>query len=88
MTEKPEKKVHLTVVSLSGNYSGEFNVHQKLQHVVDKAFHELHIIPSEGEVWLLTYQDRTLDLQQDIEAAGIPDQATLKLAPQEGGGGV
>jgi hypothetical protein len=82
-----EKKVHLTVQTLSGTFQDDFNVHQKLQHVIDKTFHELHIKPAEGEVWELRYNGQLLDPNRTIEEAHIPDHAVLKLAPKEGGGG-
>jgi hypothetical protein len=83
----PENQVRLTVQTLSGTFEDKFNVHQKLQHVIDKAFHELHIQPAEGEVWELRYNGQVLDPNRTIEAAHIPDGAVLKLAPREGGGG-
>lgn len=82
-----EKKVHLTVQTLSGTFQDDFNVHQKLQHVIDKAFHELHIKPAEGEVWELRYNGQVLDPSRTIEETRLPDHAVLKLAPREGGGG-
>src|SRR5690348_5725549 len=85
--EKHENKVTLTVITLSGNYSDDFNVHQRLQHVVDKTFEELTITPAPGEQWVLRYNNVVLDLARTIGDAGIPDGATLELAPVEGGGG-
>ena len=89
--DKPDKpqgnKVTLTVITLSGNYSDEFNVHQRLQHVIDKAFNELTIKPAPGEQWVLRYNNAVLDPNRTIEEAAIPDGAMLELAPVEGGGG-
>ena len=48
-----DNKVTVTVTSLSGNMTDEFNVHQKLRHVMEKAFNELHIVPAAGEEWQL-----------------------------------
>lgn len=84
--EKPNK-LTLSIVTLSGNYSDEFNVHQKLQHVVDATFKELGIQPAPGEEWLLKNGDTTLTLTQTIEDAKLQDGTTLMLAPREGGGG-
>lgn len=82
-----DNKVTVTVTSLSGNMTDEFNVHQKLRHVMEKAFNELHIVPAAGEEWQLRYNDTVLNLEQSLEDAHIPDNATLTLAPREGGGG-
>ncbi len=87
MPEKNDNKVTLTVITLSGNYTDEFNVHQKLQHVIDKTFTKLHIQPAQGEVWVLTYNGTELNPAQTIEEARLPNGAQLQLAPKEGGGG-
>jgi hypothetical protein len=80
-------RVHLKIVTLSGNFSHEFNVHDRLQLVVDETLKHLHIIPAEGEVWILSLHDRDVDLKKTIEQEHIPNDATLKLAAKEGGGG-
>lgn len=82
-----KNKITLNVQSLSGNFTDEFNLHQTLQHVMDKAFKELNIVPSPGEVWQLRYNNVVLTLGHTIEQADLPDGATLTLAPVEGGGG-
>ena len=84
----PENNIHLKVITLSGTFEDKFNVHQTLQHVVDKAFQALHIVPADGEVWELRLSDQVLDLNRRIEDYSISNNAVLKLAPREGGGGV
>ena len=79
--------VHITVASLSGAYSDEFDIGQKLQDVIDKAFLSLDIKPAPGEDWQLSYEGRVLGPQTTIEEQKIPDGATLRLAVREGGGG-
>ena len=86
-TDKGENKVSLTVITLSGNFTDEFNVHQTLQHVIDKAFHELKIKPAANEQWVLTYNGTQLNATQTIGDAHLPNGAQLQLAPVEGGGG-
>ena len=83
----PDNKVDLTVQTLSGTYTDEFNVHQKLRHVEEKAFEHLGIVPAPGDEWQLSYQGTVLDLDLSIEDAHVPDHATLLLAVKEGGGG-
>ena len=84
--EKP-KHVHITVATLSGTFDGDFDVDQKLQDVIDKAFLSLDIKPAPGDDWKLWNGDVALDPQTTIAEQGILDGATLRLAPKEGGGG-
>ena len=79
--------VHITVVTMSGTFEGDFDSEQKLQDIIDKAFLDLDIKPSPSDDWKLWYGDRSLDLQTTIEEQQIPDGATLSLAPSDGGGG-
>ena len=82
-----KNQVRLTIVTLSGNYEGVFNVHQQLAHVAAKALDALNIKPPPGEVWILSYGDQILDQSQTIEFYRLPDGAVLQFAAQEGGGG-
>ena len=83
---KPNQ-VHLTVLSLSGTFEGEFEVDQKLQDVIDKAFLTLDIKPAPGEVWELREGEVVLNPQTTIEENHLADGTTLRLAPKDGGGG-
>ena len=83
---KPQQ-IHLTVQTLSGPFTGDFEVDQKLQDVINKAFLSLDIKPAPGEVWELSYGGVRLDPQTTIEENHLPEGATLLLAPHEGGGG-
>lgn len=82
-----EHHVRLTVQTLSGNFTHEFNVHDHLKFVVDETFKHLHIVPAPGEVWELRYNGTVLNLDETIQQAHLPDGATLQLAPSESGGG-
>ena len=79
--------VRLTVQTLSGSFSEEFGIDQKLQDVIEKAFLTLDIKPTPGDEWALRYENDVLDPQTTIASNKIPDGATLTLAPKEGGGG-
>ena len=81
------KEIQLTVQTLSGSFESDFDVDQKLQEVIDKAFLSLDIKPTPAEKWELQYQNANLDPQTTIAHNKIPDGATLLLAPKEGGGG-
>lgn len=87
MTVTTAKKIHLTVQTLSGKYQHPFDADATLQAVVDATFGHLNITPTPGEVWELRYNETVLNLSLTIEAAGLPDKATLMLAAKEGGGG-
>ena len=81
------KYIHLTVQTLSGSFDSDFDVDQKLQEVIDKAFLSLDIKPTPGETWEVQYENARLDPHTTIAHNKIPDGATLMLAPKEGGGG-
>jgi hypothetical protein len=77
----------LTVQTLSGTVEHQFNVHEKLQTVVDFTVAKLKLKLPPGEIWELRLGSNLLDLSQTIAQAGVPDHAVLKLAPRESGGG-
>jgi hypothetical protein len=82
---RPDKKITLTVSTLSGDHTDEFPPKQKLKVVVEKAIKE---IPLEGTgPWILEHQGAELSQDQTIEDAGLEDGDVLTLNPQEGGGG-
>ncbi len=82
---KPDKKITLTVSSLSGDYTDDFPRKQKLRAVVEKAIAE---IPLQGAgPWILEHEGTELSQDHTIEAAGLEDGDILTLNPQEGGGG-
>jgi hypothetical protein len=83
--DKFDKKITLTVSTLSGDYTDDFPRKQKLQVVVHKAIMEIHL---EGPgPWILEHDGTELPQDQTIENAGLKDGAVLTLNPQEGGGG-
>ena len=82
---KPEH-ITVTVASLSGSFDADFDVDQKLQDIIDKAFLTLDIKP-DGEEYSLYYKEMALDPNKTIEEQKIPDGATLMFATEEGGGG-
>lgn len=80
-----EKKVTLTISSLSGDYTHAFAPDVKLRHVVEKA---IKGIPLTGEgPWILEYDGRELDQDETIKHAKLKDGDVLTLNPEEGGGG-
>ena len=84
--DKPNR-VHITVATLSGTFEGDFDIDQKLQDVIDKAFLSLDIKPAPGDEWKLWNGNVELDPQTTIEEQKIHDGSTLRLATTEGGGG-
>jgi hypothetical protein len=73
-----KNQVSLTVKSASGGTwpDAVFNVHQKVQHVLDKALVEFHLDRSIPYEVLLAGQ-RSLQLDDSLEGAGVTDGAVL-----------
>jgi predicted RNase H-like nuclease (RuvC/YqgF family) len=84
-TAHTEKKVELTISTLNGDYSHEFQSHQKLQVVVTQTIKKLELV-GEGP-WLLEKNGVELDQELTVEEAGLKSGDVLTLNPQEGGGG-
>lgn len=83
--DKPDKRITLTVSTLSGDHTDEFPPKQKLKVVVEKAIKEIAL---EGRgPWILEHEGTELSQDHTIEAAGLEDGDILTLNPQEGGGG-
>jgi hypothetical protein len=82
-----ERPVHLTILTLSGNYSHNFKPDDLLQHVVDETVKHLHMVLPPGEVWELHHGEDLLTLTETIRQAHLHSGDKLKLAPHEGGGG-
>jgi hypothetical protein len=80
-----EKKITLTISTLSGDYTHPFAEDVKLKHVVKKTIDELRIV-GEGP-WILEYDGAELDQEQTIKHAKLKDGDVLTLNPEEGGGG-
>lgn len=80
-------QIELTVVTTSGTWTDTYNIHQHLQHVIDRVFNKLQITPAPNEEWQLKYGETLLNPSQTIQQAGLPDKARLTLAQKEGGGG-
>jgi Protein of Unknown function (DUF2604) len=81
----PDKKVSLTISSLSGDVTLDFPPHQKLKIVVEHAVQALHLTGTGP--WVLDKNGVPLDQDQTIEQAGLVDGDILTLSPEEGGGG-
>lgn len=83
--DKREKKVELTITTLSGDFTDKFNDDEKLQAVVDETIKKLKLV-GEGP-WVLEFNGVELPLDQTIEQAQLDSGDVLTLNPQEGGGG-
>lgn len=79
-----DKKVELTVSSLSGDVTLDVPPHQRLAVLVEHAVHELHL---SGGPWVLDKNGVPLDQSLTVEEAGLVDGDVLVLSPEEGGGG-
>jgi hypothetical protein len=83
--EKHEKKVELTITTLSGDFEHRFDDDETLQAVVDETIKHLKLV-GEGP-WVLEFNGVELPLGQTIEQAKLDNGNVLTLNPQEGGGG-
>jgi Protein of Unknown function (DUF2604) len=81
---KPDKKITLTISTLSGDFTGDFPANQKLKVAFEKTIKKLGLT---GEEWILDYQGQQLSLDATIADAGLADGAVLTLSTPEGGGG-
>jgi hypothetical protein len=82
-----DRKIHLTIETLSGKYQHPFDPTTTLKQVEDETFAHLKMKPAPNDVWELQYNGATLSLSQTIEQAQLPDKAVLTLATKESGGG-
>lgn len=80
-----DKKISLTISTLSGDYEHDFPEQQKLQVVIDQTISELKLT-GEGP-WVLEHDGAELAHDETIQAAGLKDGDVLTLSPHEGGGG-
>jgi predicted RNase H-like nuclease (RuvC/YqgF family) len=83
--DKHDKKVTLTISTLSGDFTHDFKPDEELKAVVEKTIKKLKLA-GEGP-WILEHNGETLNQEQTIEQAGLKDGDVLTLNPQEGGGG-
>jgi len=83
--DKPDKRITLTVSTLSGDHTDKFPPKQQLKVVVEKAINEIRL---EGPgPWILEHEGTELSQDRTIEDAGLEDGDVLTLNPQDGGGG-
>ncbi len=79
-----DTKVELTISTLSGDFTHEFESHQKLQVVVEQAAAKLEL---EGDgPWILEHEGKELSLQDTIAQSQLKSGDVLTLSPEEGGG--
>jgi predicted RNase H-like nuclease (RuvC/YqgF family) len=83
--QRRDKKVTLTISTLSGDYRHDFPEHQKLKAVVEQTIHKLKLT-GEGP-WILEKDGAELNQELTISEVGLKDGDVLTLNPQEGGGG-
>ena len=83
--DKKDKKVTLTISTLTGDYTHDFPEHQKLQVVIAQTVDNLEL--QGGGPWILEKDGVELSPEQTIKQAGLKDGDILTLNPQEGGGG-
>ncbi len=86
--DKPDNHVTLTVVTVDGNYPDNYNIHNSLQKVVDKAMDKLELLYDLSNYKLYKSGSTDgLDLSLIIEQAGLVDGDELELRKVNVGGG-
>ena len=84
-----KNEVDIQVLTTAGNYPvngfEKYNIHQTLQHVLDKA--KEHLSLQNTSTWVARLGDRELSPTQTVEANQIPNPARIAWGPVERGGG-
>ncbi len=78
------KKITITMSSLSGDVTLDVPPNQPLHAVVERAVSKLKLV---GGPWILDQNGSPLDQDQTVGEAGLVDGAVLTLSQEEGGGG-
>lgn len=84
---KPDNKLELTVVVSGVPTTVVVNPNQKVEHLVKEALNKAGAANKDPDLYLLTFNDREIALEERIEALGLADGDTLSLAPRQGVGG-
>lgn len=89
--DKPDNHITLMVITVDGNYTDDYNKHNKLQKVVETTIEKLNLLYDMAQYGLFK-RDATdaippYDLSITIEQAGLVDNDELVLRKRNGGGG-
>lgn len=85
---KEKNHLTLTVLMTEDNYTDQFNIHQKLQHVVDKTIGELKLLIDKSQYELCRRGSTiALDLNKSIVEVGLVDNEELEYRIRNAGGG-
>lgn len=71
----------LTIESATGTIEREFNENQPVNAVKISVMGQLHIDPSTAGNFALLLNGEQLDESKTLKELGIPDGATLRIAP-------
>lgn len=71
----------LTIESATGTIEKEFNENQPVNAVKISVMGQLHIDPSTAGNFALLLNGEQLDESKTLKELGIPDGATLRIAP-------
>jgi len=81
--EKDKNRIELTIRHAGLRVTLEFNLHQKIQKVLDDALRafadQFNLQPPSNSTAVLRFGDKDLNPDQSIQAAGVPDGAELDL---------
>lgn len=86
--DKPDNHITLMVITVDGNYTDDYNKHNKLQKVVETTIEKLNLLYDLAQYGLFKKEATTpFDLATTIEQAGLTDNDELVLRKLNGGGG-
>ncbi|MBR0598594.1 hypothetical protein [Sinanaerobacter chloroacetimidivorans] len=78
-------KIHLIVKYVAGDYRDSFNIHQKIEHVFDKAVQHFQIDRTSTDKYGLFYNGALLENAQTIGHYSLADETKLILSVIQSG---
>ena len=79
--EKRHYRITLTIKSTSGQFTDEFNLEARAQHVLDEAIRRLHLASGPGITYVLRREvdGRTLALSEELDALDLSNGDVILL---------
>lgn len=88
MKVRPDNHITLTVITVDGNYTDDYNKHNTVQKVIDKTVEKLDLLYDLSQYNIFKIDSTSsLDASHSIEQAGLVDGDELELRKNNVGGG-